>query len=448
MADRFDVVVIGGGPGGEAVVNGLTRAGKRVALVEQELIGGECTNWACVPTKTLLRPTEVLGATERTAGLGRAPVTWPEIAAYRDYMVSDHDDARAVTRYEERGVTVVKARGRLAGPGRVEAGERTLETEHVVVATGSQPIIPPIDGLAEAGYWTNREASSLSRLPASAVVVGAGPVGIELGQMLARLGSRVTLVDVFERPLPRENPQVGELVERALAEDGIELLLSHKAVAVRRDGDERVLEFESGRDVRGEVLIVAGGRRPRVEGIGLESVGIEPRPRGIAVDDRCRAGDNVWAIGDVTGVAMFTHLAKYQARIVAANILGEDARADYRAVPRVVFCDPEVAAVGLAEAAAREQGLDVATATLELPRTISRPHTYEERPRGTLGLIADRGRGVLVGAWAVAPLAGEWIHHAVLAIRAEIPLAVLRDTIPQFPTYSEGYLAALRELPP
>jgi pyruvate/2-oxoglutarate dehydrogenase complex dihydrolipoamide dehydrogenase (E3) component len=443
----YDVVVLGAGPGGEAAATALARAGKRLALVERELIGGECTNWACVPTKTLLRPAEVLGETRRTAGVADPAFAWRDVAAYRDYMVRDHDDAAAVERYEQRGVSVFKGAGRLAGPGRVEVDGQLLESEHVVVATGSEPIVPPIDGLREAGYWTNREASSLQDVPASAIVIGAGPAGVELAQMLARFGSRVTVVDIFDRPLRREEPRVGELVEAALAEDGVEVLLGHKATSAQVDSDERVLRFENGREERGEVLIVAGGRRPRVEGIGLESVGVEPAPRGIAIDEHCRAAEGVWAIGDVTGVAMFTHLAKYQGRVVAANILGEQARADYRAVPRVVFCDPEVAAVGLTEAQASEQGMEVATATIELPGAISRPYTYEQRPRGTLGIVADLRRNVLAGAWAVAPLAGEWIHHAVLAIRAQIPLDVLRDTIPQFPTYSEAYLAALRELP-
>lgn len=447
MPDRFDVVVVGAGPAGEVAVSALAQGGLRCALLEQELIGGECTNWACIPTKTLLRPPEVQHASARVAGVSKPQLDWGPISAYRDWMTRSLDDANAIAGYESQGIAVVKGAGRLAGPGRVEVGGRTLEAERVIVATGSEPIVPPIAGLEEAGYWTNREATQLREVPASAVVIGGGPVGIELAQILARFGARVTLVEIFDRLLARETPEVGELVAKALEEDGIALRVGRRAVAVRRDDGERVLQLEDGEEVRAEVVVVAGGRRPRTGGIGLETVGIEPGSGGIPIDGRCRAGAGVWAIGDVTGVAMFTHVGKYQARVAAADILGQPAKADYRVVPRVVFSDPEVAAVGLSEEQARERGIDAVATRVELPSAIARPWTYEEHPRGSLGLVADRERQVLVGAWAVAPLASEWIHVAVLAIKAEIPLAVLRDTIPQFPSFTEAYLSALRELP-
>ncbi len=446
MSERFDAVVIGAGPAGEVAVNALGRADLRVALVERELIGGECGYWACIPTKTLLRPPEVRGESARVAGVSTPEFDWPRVAAYRDWMIRNLDDSKQVARYEERGITVVKAPAQLAGPGRVEADGRVLETEHVVLATGSEPIIPPIEGLEEAGYWTNREATTLSEIPKSAILIGAGPVGIELGQMLARFGAEVTLVDIFDRAIPKEDPQVSALIAEALEEDGIKLLVGRKAVAVRREGGKRVVRFEDGEEVGAETLIVSGGRRPRLNELGLETVGIDRRPEGIKIDDRCRAADGVWAVGDATGIALFTHVGKYQARIATADILGREAKADYRAVPRVVFSDPEIAAVGLTEEQAREQGIDVATATVDLVQAIARPYIYEEKPRGTLGIVADRERDVLVGAWAFAPLAAEWIHVAVLAIRARIPLAVLADTIAQFPTYTEGYLSAIRAL--
>lgn len=444
---RFDVVVLGAGPGGEVAVGALGRAGLRVALVERELIGGECSYWGCIPSKTLIRPPEAQHASARVAGVSQPELDWPRISAYRDWMIRSLDDAKEIEGYERRGVTVVKAPGRLAGPGRVEAGDRVLETERVIVATGSDPIVPPIDGLEEAGYWTNREATTFKQVPRSVVMLGGGAVGVELAQVFARLGARVTLVELLDRLLSREDPRVGELLAPALEEDGIALRLGRKAVAVRREDADGVVRLDDGEEVRGEVVVVAVGRRPRTEGIGLETVGIESRPEGIAIDERCRAAEGVWAVGDVTGVALFTHLAKYQARIAVADILGQPAVANYRAVPRVVFSDPEVAAVGLTEDQARAQGIDTAVATVDLASSIARPYTYEEHPRGTLGIVADRERGVLVGAWAVAPLASEWIHAAVLAIRAEIPIAVVADTIAQFPTYGEGYLSAVRALP-
>ncbi len=447
MSGTFDAVVIGAGPAGEVAVGALARAGMHVALVERELVGGECGYWACIPSKTLLRPPEVRGESERLAGVSRPELDWQRIAAYRDWMIRDLDDSKTVARYERDGVTVVKAHARLAGPGRVEADGRVLESERIILATGSDSFIPPVEGLSEAGYWTNREATTLQEIPKSAVFIGGGPVGIELGQMLARFGSRVTIVHNHESLLKREDPAVSKLIGKELEADGVRLLLGRTAESVKVHEGQRVVRLDDGSEARGEVLVVSAGRVPRTQGLGLESAGIEAGTGGVAVDERCRAADGVWAIGDVTGVSLFTHVGKYQARVATADILGQDAKADYRAIPRVVFTDPEVAAVGLTLEQARERGIDVAAATVDLVESIARPYTYEEHPRGTLAIVVDQARGVLVGAWAVAPLAGEWIHQAVLAIRAEIPVSVLEDTVAQFPTFSEGYLSAFRKLP-
>jgi dihydrolipoamide dehydrogenase len=447
MVETFDVVVLGAGPGGEVAVNTLLNAGKSVALVENELIGGECTNWGCIPSKTLLRATDLNGQSARAAGVWPAELDWPTLSDYRDWMVSDHDDSQRVAGYEERGVTVVKARGRITRPGRVEVAGRTLEADAIVVSTGADAVIPPITGLADVAYWTNREVTATKEIPPSAVFIGGGVVAVELSQFLARFGTKVTIVQGPPRLADREDPQISELLGKILEEDGIELRLGRRAVAVREEAGEKIVELDDGTTARGAEVVVATGRRPRTQDIGLETVGIEPGQRGIEIDERCRAADGVWAAGDVTGVAMFTHVAKYQARIACADILGREAYADYRAVPRVVFTDPEVAAVGMTEGQARQAGIDAVTSTIDLPTSVARSYTYERDARGTFSVTVDRQRGVLVGAWAVAPLASEWIHTAVLAIRAEIPVAVLNDTIAQFPTFSEAFGYALRALP-
>jgi dihydrolipoamide dehydrogenase len=446
MADRFDVAILGAGPAGEHAANSLAAEQRRVVMIERELIGGECTNWACIPTKTLLRPTEVRSESARAAGVDTAVLNWPELDRYRDYMTSAGDDSARVKGYEESGVTVVKGDGRLAGPGRLEVDGRTYEAGAILICTGSDPVVPPVEGLKEAGYWTNREAAAMHEIPSSVVVLGGGPVGVELAQFMRRFGTDVTLVQGSGRVAEREDARVSELLGKSLRADGIEVKTGVHGTRVRVDGGARVLSLDDGSEVRGEQLLVAVGRRPRSGGIGLESIGVEPSRKGIPIDDHCQVADGVWAAGDCTGVMLFTHLAKYQARVAMAGIRGHPVKADYRAIPRVMFTDPEVAGVGLSEAQAREAGIDVAATRLDLPSTIGRPYTYEQDPRGEMTVVLDRSRRVLVGAWAVAPLASEWIHQAVLAIRAEVPLEVLLDTVPQFPSYSEGFLFALLQL--
>jgi dihydrolipoamide dehydrogenase len=446
MNAPFDAVVIGGGPAGEVAVSRLSAAGMRVALVERELVGGECAYWACIPSKTLLRAPEVRAEARRAAGTSEPTLSWDEIAAYRDFMIRDLDDSRQVAGYREMGVAVHRGVARILGPGRVDVGGEVLETERIVVATGSEQAIPPIEGLEEAGYWTNREATTTSEIPQSLVVLGGGPVGIELGQLFARLGAAVAIVELSERLIPREDPAVGQIMAAALRGEGIDVRLGARADRVSRSGDDRVVHLEGGDEVRAQELLVATGRRPRVAGLGLESLGIEVGEGGIAVDERCRAGEGVWAVGDVTGVMFFTHVGKYQARIACEDIAGRPARADYSAIPRVVFSDPEIAAVGLSADQARERGLEVLTSRLELADSIARPWTYERDPRGSLGLVADARERVLVGAWAVAPMAGEWMHQVALAVKTRVGLDVLRDTVAQFPTFSEAVLRGVEAL--
>ncbi|WP_273844009.1 dihydrolipoyl dehydrogenase family protein [Rubrobacter calidifluminis] len=446
MAERFDVVVIGMGPGGEVAAGRLISSGKRVAVVERELIGGECAYWACIPSKTLLRPPEVRNEARRAFGTGTPALTLEEVFDYRDYMIRHLDDAAQVEGYEEKGARVFKGEGRIAGPGRVEVNGETIEAGHIIVATGSSPNIPPIEGLDDVTVWTNREVTTSREVPGRALIVGGGPNGIEAAQWLTRFGSEVTIVQSADHLINREDPQVGELARRYLEEEGVRVLTGRKAVRARRNGEAATIELDDGTQVEADVVVIAAGRTPRTEGIGLENVGIELQGGRLPIDDRCRLAEGVWALGDVTGVALFTHVAKYQGRVVADNILGRERRADYRGIPRVVFSEPEIAACGLTADQARERGIDAAVASIDLAESIARPYTYEENPRGTLSLVADRERGVLVGAWAVAPLAGEWIHEAALAIRAEIPIEKLLDSVAQFPTYSEAYLEALEKL--
>ena len=413
--------MIGSGSGGRAVAGRLADAGLRVAMVESGLVGGECPYWACMPAKTLLRPAEAVAAARRVPGLAAGIDDWERILAFRDDVVSGWDDAGKVEEYRARGVTILGGHGRLSGAGRIEVDGAAHATERVVLATGSAAAVPPIEGLDSVGFWTNREAMELRRVPASAAIVGAGPVGVEIGQMLHRYGCRVTVIDQASRPLPAEDPAVGDLLARRLRDEGIDLALRTEVAAVARAGDGARLALAGGGERIVERVVVAGGRRPRVEDLGLETVGIAPGGDGIAVDERCRAADGVWAVGDVTGVGQFTHVAAYQGRIVCADILGEDVAADYTAVPRSVFCDPEVAAVGLTAAGAREAGLEVAVATVALAE-VERGRTYGRDAGGLVGVVADRRRRVLVGAHAVGPLATEWIHMAVLAVRARVPV--------------------------
>jgi pyruvate/2-oxoglutarate dehydrogenase complex dihydrolipoamide dehydrogenase (E3) component len=277
-------------------------------------------------------------------------------------------------------------------------------------------------------------------------VLGGGPVGIELGQFLRRFGVEVTIVEMAKRLIPREEPAVGELVADTLRTEAVELRLGAAAEVVATENGRKVVQLPGGEKVEGDELPVAVGRSPRLDGLGLDAVGLDPGRGRVEIDERCRAADGVWAVGDLTGLFPFTHVGKYQARIACADIAGDQARADYRAIPRVVFSDPEIAAVGLTAAQARDNGHAVAAARVSLPEAIARPWTYEREPRGELGIVADTERDVLLGAWAVAPLAGEWIHYAALVIKAEIPLAVLRATVAQFPTFCEGYLNAIESL--
>jgi pyruvate/2-oxoglutarate dehydrogenase complex dihydrolipoamide dehydrogenase (E3) component len=447
MPEHFDATVIGMGPGGEVAASQLLRAGKRVAVVERELIGGECGYWACIPSKTLLRPPEAKGEVVRAAGVDGAELDWPATRDYRDYMIRHLDDSSQVKGYEKSGATVFKGVARVTGPGRVEVDGQAHSAEHIIVATGSDAVIPPIPGLDQVPVWTNREATTLTEIPDRVVMIGGSAVGVELGLFLRRYGAEVTILERSARLLSREDPRPGELTERYLGEEGIDVRTDSSAVGVRKDGEDTVVELDSGEEVRCDVIVVGTGRTPRAQDLGLDSVGIELGDRGeVSVDDHCRAAEGVWALGDVTGVMPFTHVAMYMGRVIADNIAGKERVARYDGIPRVVFTDPEVAAVGLTSQQAQQQGLSHVSAEVDLARAIARPWTYENNPRGHLGVLADRDRRVLLGAWAVGPQASEWIHTAALAVREQIPIERLLDQVAQFPTYNEGWLNGIQRL--
>ena len=454
--ESFDVVVLGAGSAGESLATSLAQAGRRVAVVEAGRVGGECPYVACMPSKAVLRSAEARVDAARLPELGAATVAPPTedgatafraAVRRRDEVAEGRDDSGAAGELQEAGVVLVRGRGRVARPGVVDVEGRALAYTDLVVATGSTPSLPDLPGLADAPTWTSDEALSAGELPASLLVLGGGAVGCEQAQSYARFGCRVVLVDPGEQLLGPEEPQVAALLAGVLRADGVDVRLGVTATSFAASAAGTRATLDDGSEVEVARVLLATGRTPTADGLGLELLGVEPGDKGeLAVDAQCRVvgQEHVWAAGDVTAVAPYTHTANAQARIIVGALLGEPDDADLDAVPRAVYTSPAVASVGVHESQAREQGVDAVTATMDLGE-VARAAT-EGAGGGLLVLTADRTRGVLIGASAIGPRADEWLNEAVLAISAQLPLSALTRVVHAFPTFGEAYEPPLREL--
>jgi pyruvate/2-oxoglutarate dehydrogenase complex dihydrolipoamide dehydrogenase (E3) component len=449
--EQVDVVVVGLGVGGEEVAGRLAQAGLTVVGVERRLVGGECPYWGCIPSKMMIRAANALAEGRRIAGLaGTADLRpdWTPVARrIREEATADWTDTAAVDRLTNKGVRVLHGTARLTGPRRVDVdGQEFTASRGVVVATGTVPVVPPIDGLAGTPYWTNKEAIEVAELPETLVVLGGGAIGLELAQVFARFGVRVAIVEPGERLLSREEPESSALAERALTADGVRVRLGSRAEWVEHHDDEFAVHLSQGGPESGQRLLVATGRRGDLGSLGLDTVGLDPDSRYLPVDERMRVTDGMWAVGDIAGHGAFTHLAMYQADVAVCDILDQGGPvAEYRAIPRVTFTDPEIGAVGLTEQQAREQGIDVAVAVTDVAES-SRGWIHGPGNDGFIKLVADASRGVLVGATSAGPTGGEVLGALAVAVHGEVPLASLRHMIYAYPTVHRAIQSAVQQL--
>lgn len=451
MNEEHDVIVVGLGVGGEEVAGRLADADMDVLAVERKLVGGVCPYWGCIPSKVMVRAGNSLAEAARAVGLaGETTISpeWAPVARRVRDITAGWDDTAAVERHEKRGETFVRGEARIVGERAIEVdGRRFTGRRGLVIATGGEPSAPPIEGLADVDYWTNREAIEARELPGSMIVLGAGAIGLELAQTFHRFGTEVTIVEVAEHALPMEEPENGNSVGDVLRSEGVKLLTGTAATRIVPTDAGVKVELDGGGSIDAERLLVATGRRVNLRSLGVENIGLDPDAHGIEVDPHLRAGDGVWAVGDVTGVGAFTHLSVYQGRVAAADILGVEHRpADYRAIPRVTFTDPEVASVGLSEAQATERGINVRTG---IAATSASTRGWIHGPgaeHGVTKLVADASSGVLVGASTMGPAAGEVLGLLVLAVKEKVPLGALTDLIYPYPTFVRGLEGALQQL--
>ncbi|WP_405058802.1 NAD(P)/FAD-dependent oxidoreductase [Kribbella sp. NBC_01505] len=452
MAEQVDVVVIGLGVGGEEAAGRLAEAGLNVVGIEPRLVGGECPYYGCIPSKMMIRAANLIAETRRVDGMAGTATVQPDWAPVakriRDEATDNWNDQVAVDRLVKKGVTFVREHATITGPRSVKAGDREFEaSKGIIVATGTVPLVPPIDGLAGTPFWTNQDAVRVETLPASLIVLGGGAIGVELTQVFARFGVAVTVVEGAERILSMEEPESGDLAREALERDGVTVNTGVHASKVAHDGNSFTVTLDDGRSVSAEKLLVATGRRVDIKGLGLDQVGLDADARRIEVDEHVRAADGVWAVGDVTGVGAFTHTAMYQANIAVHDILGtQDAPlARYHAMPRVTFTDPEIGAVGLTEKQAREHGLNIATGVTQIPSS-SRGWIHKAGNEGFIKLVVDTDRGVLVGATSAGPTGGEVLSALAIAVHAAVPVHSLQQVIYAYPTFHRAIGDALKDL--
>lgn len=452
MKTEFDVIVIGMGVGGEEVAGRTADAGLEVLAVEKKLVGGECPYWGCIPSKMMLRAAQTIseaGRVNEMAGSSSVKPDWSPVAQrIRNEATDTWNDKVAIERHEGKGTVVLKAEARLVGPGEVEVeGTRYSARRAIVIATGGDPMVPPIDGLPEVEFWTNREAVEAKEAPDSMIVLGGGPIGLEIAQAFHAFGTDITVIEMQEHLLPLDEPENGDALKEVFEEAGMSVRLGVSADSVARTNRGIEVTLSDGAKVVGERLLVATGRTIDLGSLGVDAIGCDPKARSLTVDENLRVTDGVWAVGDVTGVGAFTHLAVYQGRLAAADILGEDHEpAEYSALPRVTFTDPEVASVGLTEAQARDKGLDVAVGKAT---TSSSARGWIHGPgarHGVTKLVADSGSKVLVGASTMGPAAGEVLGLLALAVKEKTPVATLREMIFPYPTFVRGVEDALRDL--